>query len=336
MIKALSMLSGGLDSTLATKAVLEQGIAVTAVNFTSPFCLCGGKAKEGCKIKAAEMAEQLKVPLKILSAAKDFIEIIKNPKYGYGASMNPCIDCRILKFKAAKKLMEEEGASFLVTGEVLGQRPMSQNKKAIEIIENESGLKGYIVRPLSAHAFEPSVPELKGWVDREKFYGITGRSRKQQLELVEEWEIENHACPAGGCMLTDKNFGLKVKNLMEAGMFDFENAGFFRHGRYFSVTGKFKLAVSRNESEENTIRRLLRAGDYVFETEGKGAFGAARGVPDGTALKDAAGIVAYYGKEGVSTIICSVFPDGTKNAFENRKNAAVNPEKFRLKQREKE
>jgi tRNA-specific 2-thiouridylase len=309
MIKAISMLSGGLDSTLATKAVMEQGIEVIAVNFTSPFCLCGGKLKEGCKRKAVEMAEQLKVPLKILSVAAEFIEVVKNPKHGYGSSMNPCIDCRILKFGAAKKYMEEIGAAFIVTGEVLGQRPMSQNKTAMEIIEKESGLEGYIVRPLSANAMKPSIPEEKGWVDRSRFFDITGRSRQHQLELVDEWKITGHACPAGGCLLTDKYFGLKVKDLITAGMFNLSNAGLFMHGRYFPVSDKFKLAVARNEEEGETLKRLARKDDLVFEPAGRGPFAVGRGEAGAEGIKAALGIVSFYCKEDKPGINFSVYPD---------------------------
>ncbi|HDQ25715.1 MAG TPA: hypothetical protein ENN43_03095 [bacterium] len=310
-MKAIALLSGGLDSTLAAKAVLEQGIEVIGVNFTSPFCMCSGR-NGGCKSKAREMAEQLKIPLKVLSAAEEFIEAVKKPRFGYGSSMNPCIDCRILKFRAAKKYMEEINASFIVTGEVLGQRPMSQNNRAMYIIEKESGLDGYILRPLSALAVAPSIPEKMGWVDREKFFGITGRSRKEQLKLVEKYSIESHACPAGGCLLTDKNFGIKVKDLIDSGMFDMDAARLFQYGRYFSAGKSLKIAAGRNESENRIIRSLAKDGDLLIEAEKKGPVVLARGKIGAEGVREALKIAAYYtkpdGEEGMR-FNCKILPD---------------------------
>jgi hypothetical protein len=201
------------------------------------------------------------------------------------------------------------GASFIVTGEVLGQRPMSQNKTAMEIIEKESGLEGYIVRPLSANAMKPSIPEEKGWVDRSRFFDITGRSRQHQLELVDEWKITGHACPAGGCLLTDGYFGLKVKDLIKAGMFNLSNAGLFMHGRYFSVSDKFKLAVARNEEEGKTLKKLVRKDDFVFEPADRGPFAVGRGEADAKGVQDALKIVSFYCKENKPGINFSVYPE---------------------------
>jgi tRNA U34 2-thiouridine synthase MnmA/TrmU len=311
-MKAISLLSGGLDSTLATKLIMEQGIEVLALNFTSPFCQCGGKQKEGCRHKAVEMAEQLGVKLKIASLGEEFIAAVGNPKYGHGSGVNPCIDCRILKFKAAKKIMEEEGASFIITGEVLGQRPMSQNNRAMSLIERESGLSGYIVRPLCAKVIEPSVPEQKGWVDREKFHGIEGRSRKSQLKLVDELKIENHACPAGGCLLTDKNFSAKVRDLIDSGMFTLENTRLFKYGRYFSLDRHFKLVVGRNEQENTVIKNMARHGDLLIECAGKGPTAVARGKIYPDLLREALKKTAHYCRRGERVVLnCRILPDET-------------------------
>ena len=296
-MKAISLLSGGLDSTLATRMVKDQGIQVIALNFTSPFCLCGGKHKDGCKHKAAEMAEQLGVELKMMNTSAEFIEIIKNPKYGYGSGANPCIDCRILKFKTAKKYMEEIGASFIITGEVLGQRPMSQNRRAMDIIEKESGLDGLIVRPLCAGAMKPSIPEEKGWIDREKLMSITGRSRLKQLEMVDKFRIENHACPAGGCLLTDKYFSLKVMDLIKSDMFDLANARFFVYGRYFPVAKDFKLAVGRNEAENRVLKNFASTGDFIIESESRGPTAVGRGCVTQENISISLGLVSYYCKK---------------------------------------
>lgn len=168
-IKAVGLLSGGLDSTLTVKMMIEQGVEVHLLNFVTPFCTC---TKKGCRHEASRVAELFKVPVKIISVGKEYIEMIKNPKYGYGSNMNPCIDCRILMFRNAKKYMKDIGASFIFTGEVLGQRPMSQHKKAMKVIEQESGLNNVVLRPLSAKLLEPTIPEKKHWIDREKLLSI--------------------------------------------------------------------------------------------------------------------------------------------------------------------
>jgi tRNA U34 2-thiouridine synthase MnmA/TrmU len=296
-LKAVSLLSGGLDSTLATKIIKDMGIEVIALNFTSPFCQCGGKHKDGCKHKAQEMAEQLGVELKMLNNSAEFIEIIKHPKYGYGSGANPCIDCRILKFKTAKKYMEEIGASFIITGEVVGQRPMSQNRRAMDIIEKDSGLDGLIVRPLCAGHMKPSIPEEKGWIDRSKLMSIEGRSREKQLDLVDEFKIENHACPAGGCLLTDKNFSMKIKDLRKSDMLNLNNARLFVYGRYFAVTDKFKMAVGRDEAENKIVMNFASPGDLLIIPSSKGPTAIGRGDVNEENIQKALGIIAHYCKK---------------------------------------
>lgn len=293
-MKAVSLLSGGLDSTLATKMIKDMDIEVIALNFTSPFCQCGGKHKDGCKHKAQEMAEQLGVELKMINCSAEFIEIIKHPKYGFGSGSNPCIDCRILKFSAAKKYMEEIGASFIITGEVVGQRPMSQNYRAMDIIERESGLDGLIVRPLCAGHMKPSIPEEKGWIDRSKLLSIEGRSREKQLEMVDDFKIENHACPAGGCLLTDKNFSMKIKDLRKSDMLDLNNARLFIYGRYFVVAEKFKMAVGRDEVENKIVRNFALPGDLLIVPSSKGPTVVCRGEITAENLQTALGITAHY------------------------------------------
>ncbi len=296
-MKAISLLSGGLDSTLATKIIKDMGIEVIALNFTSPFCQCGGKHKDGCKHKAQEMAEQLGVELKMLNTSAEFVEIIKHPKYGFGSGANPCIDCRILKFSTAKKYMEEIGASFIITGEVVGQRPMSQNRRAMDIIEKESGLDGLIVRPLCAGHMAPSIPEQKGWIDRSKLLSIEGRSREKQLDLVDEYKIENHACPAGGCLLTDKNFSMKIKDLRKSEMLNLNNARLFVYGRYFAVTEKFKMAVGRDEAENKIVQNFASPGDLLIIPSTKGPSAIGRGDVTEENIQKALGIIAHYCKK---------------------------------------
>ena len=208
--KAVALFSGGLDSILAIRLMLEQGIEVHALNFLTLFCTCTSK---GCMHQATKAARQLDVPLKVMNITEEYMEVVKNPKYGRGRNMNPCLDCRIFTFRKAKDFMEEIGASFVVTGEVLGERPMSQRRNAMEVIEKESGLSGYIVRPLCAKLFEPTVPEREGIVDRNRLLDIQGRRRDRQISIAKDLGISDYPCPAGGCLLTRKEFSERGRGL---------------------------------------------------------------------------------------------------------------------------
>ncbi len=217
-------------------------------------------------------------------------------------------------FKKAKEFMKEIGGSFIVTGEVLGQRPMSQNKRAMEIIERESRLEGYVVRPLCAKLLPPSVPEKLGWVDREKFLEIFGRSRKKQLELVKEYGITDYACPAGGCLLTDPYFSLIVKDLIDSNMLSMENINLVKHGRYFRISDSLKLIVGRNQGENQMLKNLAREKDLIIEPEAKGPFAIGRGeIRREEEIQTALKIVAYYCKnEGFGIKINFKLPYGEK------------------------
>jgi len=260
VLKALALLSGGLDSILAVKVIQEQRIDVVAVNFVSPFCLCG---KGGCGAVGA--AKQLKIPLKIISVGNEYLKVLRNPKHGYGKNMNPCIDCRIFMLKKAKKYAKEIGASFLFTGEVLNERPMSQNLKALGLIETEAGLEGKILRPLSAKWLSPTEAEKKSWVDRKKLLDIKGRSRKKQIEFAEKFSIKDYPCPAGGCLLTYKEFAAKLRDLFKhrkrVGM---KEVNMLKIGRHFRF-GKSKIIVGRNEAENKQLQQMKDKQDYCFE-----------------------------------------------------------------------
>lgn len=274
-IKAISLISGGLDSTLATKVVLDQGVEVIAANFSSPFCRCN--RVDGCRHEAKFVSEELGIPLKVVNISKDFLEVLKSPKHGYGSHMNPCIDCRILMLKKAKELMQELGASFLITGEVVGQRPMSQRRETLRRIEKEAGLCGLILRPLSAKILDPTIPEEKGWVDRSKLLDISGRSRRVQMEMANDFHIKDYPCPAGGCLLTDPAFSKRVKDLVVHNELTLEDVNLLKHGRHFRLTEKARLVVGRNEQGNKTLEALCRPGDLFFappeEVSGASALG---------------------------------------------------------------
>jgi tRNA U34 2-thiouridine synthase MnmA/TrmU len=288
--KALALLSGGLDSTLAVKLVLNQGIDVEAINFVSPFCLCG---KGGCG--AAEAARRFNIPLKTMSVGEDYLRIIRKPKFGYGKNMNPCIDCRIFMLKKAKKYAKETGAAFIFTGEVLDQRPMSQHKKTLDLIEEEAGLKGKVLRPLSAKLLQETDPEKKGLVNKEKLLDIEGRSRRKQIELAEKLGIRDYPCPAGGCMLTYREFADKMRDLFEhKKAVSLKDVALLKVGRHFRF-GKNKIIVGRNESENKILLQMKKEEDYYFEAQGCGSpVTLLQGPKTKKAIEEAARLTAYH------------------------------------------
>jgi tRNA U34 2-thiouridine synthase MnmA/TrmU len=262
--KALGLLSGGLDSTLAAKLMLEQGIEVYAVNFTSPFCTCTPK-NAGCAAVVTAVKRLGNIPLKRVALRDEYLEIVRNPKHGYGSGMNPCIDCRIIKIQKAAEYMRKIEAVFLFTGEVLGQRPLSQHKHALNIIDHESGLKGYILRPLSAAQLGPTIPEINGLVERTKLLGIVGRSRKKQITLAAEKDIKDYPCPAGGCLLTDKHFADKMRDYFAfTKQPSVQDIPILKIGRHFRLSNGDKVIVGRNEYECEKLKRHCRKSDHLL------------------------------------------------------------------------
>lgn len=292
--KAIALLSGGLDSILAAKLMLEQGIELHAINFLTIFCTCTHK---GCQHAATQAAKTLNIPLKVVNITEEYIDIIKNPKHGYGSNMNPCIDCRIFIFKKAKDYMKEIGASFMITGEVLGERPMSQRRDAIFLIEKEAGLKGLVLRPLSAKLFDPTIPEKEGIVDREKLLAISGRSRKPQITLAEGFGINDYPCPAGGCLLTDPGFAKRTRDLLEHGQMTLNELKLIKFGRHFRLSDKAKLIVGRDKQDNDSIESLVGPDDVVFRLKDhQGPISVLRGTSDDELIKRAASIAVYHTK----------------------------------------
>ncbi len=298
--KALVMLSGGLDSTLALKVMLELGFEVTALNFSSPFCRCN--SRNGCKHEASRVAREWGVRCRVIGMGQEFLNMVRNPRHGYGKNLNPCIDCRIMMLRKARELMEEEGASFIVTGEVLGQRPMSQRRDAMNLIERESGLRGLILRPLSARLLPETVPEREGLVDREKLLAISGRSRKPQMELAGTLGVRDYPCPAGGCQLTNPQFARRLRDQIEHSQgTSVRDVKLLELGRHFRLTARTKAVAGRNEGENRRLETLAGPGDHLLQVRGgKGPLTVLQGeageaLPDGrTALDLAAGIALRY------------------------------------------
>jgi hypothetical protein len=248
---------------------MDQGIEVEALNFVTPFCTCN-RGGEGCVARRA--ADEAGIPCKTISVTDELFEVIKNPRHGYGSQMNPCLDCRTLMFSKARQHMEETGAAFVFTGEVLGQRPMSQHHRAMRIIERESGLEGRLLRPLSARLLEPTVPEREGVVDRDQLLAIEGRSRRPQMTLAEEWGISDYPCPAGGCRLTDPGFARRMRDLVRFRPdFDLKDVLLLRVGRHFRISPWAKAVAGRDEGENQAILMWKGDGDILFEVAGCGS-----------------------------------------------------------------
>lgn len=261
-MKAVCLLSGGLDSILACRLILEQGVQVFGLNFVSPFCTCTSK---GCRHGARKAAESLGIPLKVVAKGEEYIRLIKKPRHGYGLAMNPCLDCRIFSFVQAKEYMKEIGSRFVFTGEVLGERPMSQHLRALRLIERESGLEGLVLRPLSAKLLEPTIPEKVGLVDREKLLAIQGRSRKPQIALAAHYGIKDYPCPAGGCLLTEKNFALRLKEAFTHNEDTLRDVKVLKVGRHFRLPSGRKVIVGRNELENRVLTNLAQSDDIIIE-----------------------------------------------------------------------
>jgi tRNA-specific 2-thiouridylase len=295
-MKAIGLLSGGLDSTLAAKIVLEQGIELEAINFLTLFCNCTNRG-ETC-LASQKAVASLGIPLRVFNVSEEYLDVVKHPKHGYGRNMNPCIDCRIFMLKKAKDYMSETGASFLVTGEVLGERPMSQRRDAMRLIEKEAGLEGLILRPLSAGLLPPSIPEKEGWVDRERLLKIQGRSRKPQIQLAVDFGIRDYPCPAGGCLLTDPGFAGRMKDLMRHSPdFRLNDIHLLKMGRHFRFSPKTKLVVGRNEEENQKIRTFSREEDLLIKVaHHPGPLSLLRGEPEAEEMEKAAAITARYSK----------------------------------------
>lgn len=256
MITAIALLSGGLDSILAARIVQKQNIHVKGLTFVTPFFNA---------TKAQTAAKQIHLPLMIEDITSEHLQMLKAPRYGYGKNMNPCIDCHTLMLAIAGRVMEETGADFLLTGEVLGQRPMSQTRQSLYVVAKNSGYADFILRPLSAQLLEPIKAEREGIIDRSQLLGISGRGRKDQMRLAEEFGIQHYPPPAGGCLLTDPIFSRRLRELMEHKE-DRQNRDYelLKYGRHFRSDCSAKIIVGRNSADNDALERLTVDDDMVF------------------------------------------------------------------------
>jgi tRNA-uridine 2-sulfurtransferase len=314
-IKAIGLLSGGLDSTLAARVLLEQGIDVVGINYSTGFCMNDHRRAmarpdedpKRMRNEGLRAGADLGVPIEVLDAGEAYLKMVLNPRHGYGKRANPCIDCRIFMIHGAADYMREHGGDFVFTGEVLGQRPMSQHLQSLNLIEKECGIAGYLLRPLSARHLPPTLPEQLGWVDRERLLGISGRSRKEQMALSETWGIRDYPQPSGGCcFLADENFARRFHDKKEHSRPEGirrEDLILLKVGRHFRLTSDVKIVVARDEAENNFLSRY-ESGGWRFEALDCGSpITLAEGEPDEEVRKLIASITARYSDRRAESLV---------------------------------
>jgi tRNA U34 2-thiouridine synthase MnmA/TrmU len=286
-MKALALLSGGLDSMLAASVVRQQGVEVIGICFVTPFF--GPDS-------ARRAARQLGIELIEHDFTDDYFEMMKAPRYGFGGNMNPCIDCHGLMLRTAHSLLDRYGASFLVTGEVLGERPMSQTRGGLNAVLKLSADRDLVLRPLSAKLLEPTRPEREGWVDRERLLDLSGRGRKRQEELARQFGITDYPQPAGGCLLTDIKFSQRLRELKDHEGWGRRDIELLRIGRHFRLGDRTKLVLGRNQEENRMILGLAGHEDCWLRPQRpiKGPCGILRGPADEETRRIAAGIISRY------------------------------------------
>jgi len=287
--RAVALFSGGLDSMLAILAVLRQGVSVKAIKFQTPFD-CGGSKDP------ASVAERFGFGIEVRNLGEKFLEVVKDPEHGYGKNMNPCIDCRIMMLREAGAFLDSVEADFIITGEVLGQRPMSQRKDMLYHIDRKAGVTNRVVRPLSAKLLKVTDVEAGGIVSREMLYGFSGRSRKPQMDLAEEFGLTDYPSPAGGCLLTEPNYACRLKDLMAfVPSPSLRDIDLLRIGRHFRYSPLCKIIVGRDRTENETMESLATGEDVLLKVDGYGSpLTLVSGEITQEALKVAASLCARY------------------------------------------
>lgn len=325
--KALALISGGLDSLLAAKCIQDQGIHVEGINFYTGFCVEGHthaiRKKDQNKMKrnnALWVAETLNMPLHIMDVVEEYKQVVYQPKFGYGKNLNPCLDCKVFMLTKAYEWIKENGFDFIITGEVIGQRPKSQRRDTMNVVKKNSGADDLLLRPLSAKFFEPTYPERMGWVDREKLFAIHGRGRQQQIQMAKELGLTDYAQPAGGCcFLTDKYYSAKLLDLWQSNQkkqYELDDIMLLKIGRHLRPKPHFKMIIGREEGENNFLYGYRKQYIALAPQNTTGPFA----LVDGTLLEDAdyqlaAKILGRFCKslESARTEVVFTQPSGEKH-----------------------
>ncbi len=319
-IRALGLFSGGLDSMLAAATLRAQGIDVSLVCFVTPFFGA---------VRARESAAHLGLPLREVDFTDKYLPLIYDPPHGWGRGHNPCIDCHTLMLREAGALMAAAGFDFLFTGEVLGQRPMSQNRGSLNLIARESGFADLLLRPLSAQSLKATLPEVRGWVDRERLLNLSGRGRKRQLALAEDYGITRYPTPAGGCLLTDPGYAARLKELLrhvrEASRQDLE---LLKYGRHFRLPGGAKLVVGRTQRDNEAIQALRSPENFLLQVDQyPGPLVLGWGGASEEDLEAAAGLAAAYSDAPTGAAVTV----SARNGGPDRVFHLITPDKDRFK-----
>jgi hypothetical protein len=311
MVKALALYSGGLDSILAILVMRQQNIPITAVTFVTGF---GCYQTEHIRDIACMTAKNFGFELITCDITAKFLDIVRLPKFGYGKNMNPCLDCKILMLREAKKLMQQVGANFIVTGEVLSQRPMSQRRDTFPVLDRESGLAGFVLRPLSAQLLKPTEPETCGWVDRQRLYAFYGRSRKPQIALAQDFGLVDYPQPAGGCLLTDPIYARKLRQLLhEKPGATLQEISLLRIGRHFRMSSDVTVIIGRDHCDNAALDAKIPSDVPRLFVEGFGSpLSVVLGRFDAHVLQTAAALTARYSSARIHakvTVTCMIGED---------------------------
>jgi tRNA U34 2-thiouridine synthase MnmA/TrmU len=303
--KAVALISGGLDSLLAARVIQEQGIHVEGINFFTGFCVEGHThairkrdQKKEKRNNALWVAEQLGIKLHIIDIVEDYKQVLLNPKHGYGANLNPCLDCKIFMVHKAYDWIKDKNFDFIITGEVIGQRPMSQRKETMPIVSDESGAHELLLRPLCAKNLPMTLPEKEGWVDRDRLYDFSGRSRKPQMALAAQFGIKDYAQPAGGCcFLTDQQYAVKLKDLWSARggkQYELDDIMLLKVGRHLRPSSRFKVIIAREEGEANFLQGYRKHYPHMNTVSHGGPLALIDGDIDEQDIELIARVVARY------------------------------------------
>ncbi len=326
--KAVALISGGLDSMLAARLMQDQGVHVEGLNFFTGFCVEGhthairkDKRARPLRNNALWSAEQLGIRLHIIDVVDEYKDIVINPRHGYGAHLNPCLDCKGFMVRKAREWMETHGFDFIITGEVLGQRPKSQRRDTFPIVARESGAFDLLLRPLSAKLLPPTRPEREGWVDRERLLALNGRGRKPQIGLAGTFGFNDYAQPAGGCcFLTDENYARRLSDLWQSRgdkRYDLDDIMLLKVGRHLRVSPAFKLIIGREEGENRFLRGYRQRFTHLAATDYEGPLVLVVGEAGEDGLMLAARITARFGqgREAGTVCVLAQVPDGTEREF---------------------